>query len=84
MHARFRQQAGDIVFLNNWVTFHRRDQFVDHADDAQKRLLLRVWLSVPNSRAVDPRYAASYGTTAAGALRGGMTPVDPSRVSVTK
>lgn len=78
MHARFRQQPGDIVLLNNWVTFHRRDEFVDHENPARKRLLLRVWLSVPNSRAVDPRFAASYGATAAGAVRGGMTPLHPT------
>lgn len=75
MHVSFRQEPGDIVFLNNWVTLHRRSEFVDHDDTARKRLLLRIWLSVPNSRPIDPRFVASYGTTAAGAIRGGMKPL---------
>lgn len=74
-HVSFRQQPGDLVWLNNWVTLHRRSEFVDSADLDRKRLLLRIWLSVPNSRPLDPRFAASYGATAAGALRGGMRPL---------
>ncbi len=75
MHVSFRQQPGDLVFLNNWVTLHRRSEFVDYVEPQRKRLLLRIWLSVPNSRSLDPRFAGSYGATAAGALRGGMRPV---------
>ncbi|MEO8495441.1 MAG: TauD/TfdA family dioxygenase [Planctomycetota bacterium] len=75
MHVSFRQQPGDLVFLNNWVTLHRRSEFEDYVEPERKRLLLRIWLSVPNSRPLDPRFAASYGATAAGALRGGMRPV---------
>ena len=74
LHVSFRQQAGDVVFLNNWVTLHRRSEFVDHTNPDRKRLLLRIWLSVPNSRPLDPRFAGSYGTTQAGAIRGGMRP----------
>ena len=74
MHVRFRQEPGDIVLMNNWVTLHRRSEFVDHDDAARKRLLLRIWLSVPNSRPLDPQFAGSYGATEAGALRGGMKP----------
>lgn len=75
MHVRFRQQPGDFVLMNNWVTLHRRSEFIDHEAANQKRLLLRIWLSVPNSRAVDPRFAGSYGATEAGAVRGGMKPL---------
>ncbi|MCB9922883.1 MAG: TauD/TfdA family dioxygenase [Planctomycetaceae bacterium] len=75
MHVSFRQQPGDIVLLNNWVTLHRRSEFVDHIEPAKKRLLLRIWLSVPNSRPLDPRFAGSYGATEAGAIRGGMRAV---------
>lgn len=74
MHVTFRQQPGDMVFLNNWVTLHRRSEFVDHSDPTKKRLLLRIWLSVPNSRPLDPRFVGSYGSTEAGAIRGGMRP----------
>lgn len=72
LHVHFRQQPGDIVLLNNWVTMHRRSEFVDHEESDRRRLLWRIWLSVPCSRPIDPRFAASYGATEAGTLRGGM------------
>lgn len=70
----FRQEPGDLLFLNNWVTFHRRDDFEDSEEASLKRHLLRAWLSVPNSRPLDPLFADNYGNTAAGAIRGGMQP----------
>lgn len=69
---RFRQEPGDLLFLNNWVTLHRRTAFEDHELPAEKRHLLRIWLSMPNSRPLDPRYVDTYGATDAGAIRGGM------------
>lgn len=72
MHLEFRQKPGDIVLLNNFVTLHRRKAFQDDARPEHRRHLLRVWLSMPNSRALDPIFSASYGDTAAGAIRGGM------------
>ncbi|MEM9409701.1 MAG: TauD/TfdA family dioxygenase [Planctomycetota bacterium] len=75
MHVTFRQQPGDIVFMNNWITLHRRHEFEDDDDPKLRRHILRVWLSMPNSRAVDPRFAGNYGATAAGAIRGGIKTV---------
>lgn len=72
--ATFRQQPGDILFLNNFVTFHNRGEFTDHEDVGLRRHLIRIWLSVPNSRPLDPMFAANYGSTEAGAIRGGMPP----------
>jgi hypothetical protein len=72
LYLRIRQQPGDILLLNNWVTFHRRTEFEDSPDPARKRHILRVWLSVPNSRPIDPLFKDNYGATAAGAIRGGM------------
>lgn len=74
LYLTFCQGPGDMVFLNNFVTFHRRAEFVDFEDEDQRRHLLRAWLSVPNSRPLDPRFAGSYGATDAGAFRGGMRP----------
>jgi len=71
-HHRFRLGRGDILFLNNWVTLHRRTSFTDAEDPALKRHILRVWLSVPNSRPLDPLFADNYGAVGAGELRGGM------------
>lgn len=74
LHARFRQSPGDMLFLNNFVTLHRRTEFTDHEETERKRHLLRVWLSMPNSRPLHPTFAGNYGATEAGALRGGMRP----------
>lgn len=72
LHVTFTQQPGDILFMNNWVTFHRRNAFEDHPEPELRRHLLRVWLSMPNSRPIDSRFAGNYGDTSAGAIRGGM------------
>lgn len=72
LHVTFCQEPGDILFLNNWVTFHRRNEFEDYEDPALRRHLLRIWLAVPNSRPLAPEFAANYGSTTAGAIRGGM------------
>jgi Taurine catabolism dioxygenase TauD, TfdA family len=72
LFVRFRQEPGDVLFLNNWVTFHRRGGFIDPTAADQRRHLLRLWLAVPNSRPLDPRFEEHFGSTAAGAVRGGM------------
>jgi hypothetical protein len=77
MHVTFLQQPGDMLLLNNWVTLHRRTAFDDHADPARRRHILRVWLSMPNSRPLDPMFAGNYGDTRAGAIRGGMQAAKP-------
>ncbi len=74
LHVRMRQEPGDILLLNNWVTFHRRTEFEDDEEPTRKRHILRAWLSVPNSRPIDPLFQENYGATAAGAIRGGMRP----------
>jgi|TARA_B110000495_G_scaffold65237_1_gene55504 alpha-ketoglutarate-dependent taurine dioxygenase len=72
MHVEFRQEPGDILLLNNWVTYHRRNAFQDHKTIARRRHLLRIWLAMPNSRPLDPAFLANYGAVEAGAIRGGM------------
>ncbi|MEM7011129.1 MAG: TauD/TfdA family dioxygenase [Verrucomicrobiota bacterium] len=78
MHAAFHQEPGDILLLNNWVTYHRRTAFVDYDDPALKRHILRIWLSVPNSRPLAPWFKDNYGATEAGAIRGGMRATAPT------
>ncbi len=73
-NVRLRLEPGDLLLLNNWTTFHRRDAFADTADPSAGRHLLRIWLSVPNSRPIDPCFGDHFGATAAGAVRGGMRP----------
>ncbi|MFT4547700.1 MAG: hypothetical protein ACI9MB_001647, partial [Verrucomicrobiales bacterium] len=79
MHVSFMQQPGDLLFLNNWVTLHRRSEFEDHAEEEKKRHILRIWLSVPNSRPLDPLFLDNYGAVGAGELRGGMRAVISQR-----
>lgn len=69
-------QPGDIQLLNNHVVYHARDPFIDDIDSGRKRLLLRLWLAVPNSRALPDNYKVLFGETEPGALRGGIWPPD--------
>jgi len=68
-------QPGDLQLVNNHVLFHSRTAFEDHAEPGRHRHLLRLWLAVPNSRALSPALSPIYGDGAPGAVRGGF----PSR-----
>jgi hypothetical protein len=57
-------RPGDLQLLNNYTVLHWRTGFVDGADAARKRLLLRFWVNVPGSRPIDPAMAAGYITGA--------------------
>jgi len=65
-------QPGDIQLLNNHVIYHARDSFEDDAAGHQQRLLLRLWLSMNNSRALPENHRVLWGDVSAGALRGGI------------
>jgi len=67
--------AGAMLFVNNHTVFHMRTAFTDHPDPAPKRHLLRVFLSLPNGRALPDSFATFFGDIRAGAVRGGY----PSR-----
>lgn len=68
-------QPGDIQFLNSHVTYHGRTPFEDADDPAKKRLLMRLWLSMPNSRPLPADHAVLWRNVEAGALRGGIAQV---------
>ena len=53
---------GDIQFLNSHVTYHGRTPFEDDKDTGRDRLLMRLWLAMPNSRALphEPRGAVAH------------------------
>ena len=74
MHFTFRQSPGDILFLNNWITLHRRSEFVDFPEPEKKRHILRAWISPPNNRPIDPLFEDNYGDYRTGKVRGGMRP----------
>lgn len=71
---QFYLQPGDMLFFNSYTTLHARKTFHDAANNDQKRLLLRLWLSTDNSRELPESYRPFYDETKAGAIRGGIQP----------
>jgi hypothetical protein len=67
-----RFAPGDIQLLNNHVVYHGRTAFKDDASTGQDRMLMRLWLSVPDSRALPPDHAVLWGDVEAGKPRGGI------------
>jgi len=65
-------EPGDIQFLNSHVTYHARTAFEDSANAAERRLLYRLWLSVPNSRTLPEGHEVLWRDIGAGTLRGGI------------
>ena len=59
LHAPF--EPGDIQFLNNHVVYHGRTAYQDDAERGQSRLLLRLWLAVPNSRPLPEGFDVLWG-----------------------
>lgn len=51
---RFLLEPGDMMIWHNYTNLHSRTAFED--DPRSKRLLLRLWLDVPNGRPVDPAF----------------------------
>ena len=81
LHAPFI--AGDIQLLNNHVIYHGRTEYADDAGSGQDRLLLRLWLSVANSRPLPAGFDTLWGSIAPGALRGGvLQPTTGTRVPI--
>ena len=69
---RMRLEPGDVQFLNNHVIYHARDSFADDPARALVRRLYRLWLTVPNSRALPEDHAVLWRDVRAGAPRGGI------------
>ncbi len=65
-------EPGDMQFVNNHVLVHGRTAFEDYEEPDRKRHLLRLWLSMANSRPLDPAMARTWGSIEAGAVRGGI------------
>lgn len=67
-----RFEPGDMQFLNNHVIYHGRTPFEDDAASGQDRLLLRIWLALPNSRALPLGHEVLWRSIEPGADRGGI------------
>jgi hypothetical protein len=65
-------ESGDLQFINSHVTYHGRTPFEDDKTSGRDRLLLRLWLAMPNSRALPEDHAVLWRNVEAGALRGGI------------
>lgn len=62
-------EPGDIQLLNNHTTLHSRTGYRDWDDPERRRLLLRLWLNVPDGRPLAPAFADRLNTGS----RGGVT-----------
>ena len=66
-------RPGDMQFINNHVIYHARSAYQDHDGGGDRRRLLhRLWLSMPNSRALPEDHGTLWTSVEAGALRGGI------------
>jgi hypothetical protein len=65
-------EPGDIQLLNNHVMYHGRTHFEDWPEETKKRLLLRLWLSVPGSRPMPQAWKTVFGSIEPGEVRGGV------------
>jgi hypothetical protein len=50
----FLMEPGEILFWHNFTVLHSRTAFTDSED--RRRLLLRLWLHVPDGRAMHPTF----------------------------
>src|ERR1700722_18005588 len=67
-----RFAPGDMQLLNNHIVYHGRTAFKDNVNTGEDRLLMRLWLSVPNSRALPEDHAVLWGDVGAGKPHGGI------------
>ena len=65
-------EKGDFQFLNNFMCLHARTEYEDFEDPNKRRHLLRLWLSIPEARALPEAWRDAYKDVDAGALRGGF------------
>jgi len=58
MQLTFKQEPGDVIFINNLAVMHRREKYHDAQDEAQKRMLYRMWINLHRSQPVTAQHAA--------------------------
>jgi hypothetical protein len=54
MPIKFMMEPGEAVFINNFTTLHAREAFENHPEMDRRRLLLRLWMTVPAGRPIVP------------------------------
>jgi hypothetical protein len=65
-------EPGDLQLLNNHLAWHCRTGYEDDDAPDKRRLLYRLWLATPNSRALPQKFLDSWGSIEPGAVRGGV------------
>lgn len=67
-----RLEKGDIQLLNNHFVLHSRTEYVDFPDPAEKRHLMRLWLSSYGGQALPDNWKDAYKNVAPRSVRGGF------------
>ena len=57
MALEFDLRPGDVLLASNHTIMHGRTEFEDAAEPAQRRHMLRLWLTISNGRPLPPHYA---------------------------
>jgi hypothetical protein len=73
IHLEMDLAPGDVQLVHNHQLLHDRTAFVDHADPARRRHLLRLWLCPPIGRRLPAAFTERYGAIEIG-RRGGVVP----------
>jgi hypothetical protein len=66
---------GDLQLINSHVTYHGRTPFEDDFAAGKSRLLLRLWLTMPNNRPLPAGHEILWRNIEAGQPRGGIQQV---------
>lgn len=54
-------EPGDLQFANNYAVLHSRTEFEDDDDLSKRRRMLRLWLKMPNARALAKEFPGRNG-----------------------
>ena len=65
-------EPGDLQLINSHVTYHGRTPFEDDYDAGMSRLLLRIWLTMPNNRPLPQGHEILWRNIDANTPRGGI------------
>jgi hypothetical protein len=65
-------EPGDMQILSNFTTLHSRTTFVDHQDEAQRRLLYRLWITPPDAPELPSSWKPLFRSVRAHTVRGGI------------
>jgi len=67
------------LFLNSHVTYHGRTPFEDDKGAGRQRLLMRLWIAMPNSRPLPHDHEVLWRNVEVGEVRGGIGQVPADR-----